>query len=369
MSTGTAEAPTTNGEVTVVENRPQPPARARLVVQDEGPLAFLMDTARFEHMQRIAESMAASSFVPLHLVAEKNGQNWNPLPWKQQLANCFLVVNQSMRWGCDPFMVAAETYVVANKLGYQGKLVAAIVNTRAKLAAPLATIYNSGKGDDLAGVIFGSRTAITKDAFPPLKEYAATESGDAYTDLMAMGVLCIRITVGQAKTDNKMWKSDPQQKLFYSGATKWARRHAPETLQGIQTDDDVDHIVATEARRIPDTTPAITQEFATKSDSLAARLEAQNKLNENRGEESQVVPGAGEESQVEPKGLSQSTIIERLKARVEVAMDAEALRKIDQDAEAIEDKAAKQDIVVRVGKRRTEILAMKEKNSGKLPGT
>jgi len=48
----------------------------------------------------------------------------------------------------------------------------------------------------------------------------------------------VKVSVGQAKNDNQMWKKDPEQKLAYTGATKWARRWCPEILLGILIDDD-----------------------------------------------------------------------------------------------------------------------------------
>lgn len=240
--TATTTAPASNGAgATTTLTAPKP---EKLVVHDSGPAAYLFDTARFEHCYRIATAMAKASLIPEHLtmVGPKNAKR--ELPFDAIVGNCFMIVNQAVRWGMDPFALPAETYVVGNKLGFQGKLVAAVINARAGLSAPLSVIYNSGKNDDLAAVVFGSRSAVPREAWPLLKKYAKDESGEAYADLMEMGVLCIRVSVGQAKTDNPMWKSDPQQKLFYTGSTKWARRHAPEIILGVLTDDDMERMNA-----------------------------------------------------------------------------------------------------------------------------
>src|SRR5690242_1685779 len=104
------------------------PKREIRVVEDNSTLAHLMDTAKFEHCYRIAEAMSRASLIPRHL---KGGTP------QETAANCFLVVNQALRWHMDPFAVAPETYEVGGKLGYQGKLVAAVINTRAGLADKL----------------------------------------------------------------------------------------------------------------------------------------------------------------------------------------------------------------------------------------
>lgn len=188
--------------------------RERLVVIDKGPLANLFDTARFEHMHRIASVMAGASLIPDHMWKDKTG----PLEPAMVLANCFLVVNQAVRWGMDPFAVVPETYVVGGKLGFQGKLVAAVVNSRAAIKDSLSYSFSGTKGKDdftvtVSGTFEGEDTPRT-----------------------------VTLSVGEAKTDNKMWTRDPEQKLIYSGATRWARRHCPEVILGVLTDDDAERM-------------------------------------------------------------------------------------------------------------------------------
>lgn len=193
----------------------------RMVVHDEGPLAYLFDTAKFDHMYRIAQILARASLIPEHLKAKPRTDITDPkLRWEteqlQTTANCLLVVNQSVRWGFDPFAVAPETYVVKGKLGFQGKLVAAVINARAGLKEPLNYTF-TGAGLDREVTVHGWC------------------SGEAQERTITM-------TVRQGKTDNDMWTKDPDQKLCYSGATKWARRHRPEIMLGVLTDDDLERM-------------------------------------------------------------------------------------------------------------------------------
>ncbi len=198
--------PGTNG----IQQQQQPQAiRPMRLVEDNGPLAYLFDTARFEHMQRIAKMLAHATLTPAHLKGETA---------EQALANCFRVANQAVRWGVDPFAVCDETYVVRGKLGYQGKLVAAIVNTRAGLRGRLTYSY-TGQGD--------GRTITVSGTFDNETEPRTVE-----------------LSVGQAKTENQMWKKDPDQKLVYSAVTKWARKHCPEVLMGVLTEDDLERMPA-----------------------------------------------------------------------------------------------------------------------------
>jgi hypothetical protein len=168
---------------------------------------YLMDTARFDQAQRVAMTMAQSSITPKHLKG-------STLP--ETAANCFRVVNQALRWGMDPFGVMDETYVISGKLGFQGKLVAAVVNTRAGLKGRLNATYD-GAGDARRVTISGTFQGETEP-----RE--------------------IQWTVGQGKTANEQWKKNPDQKLFYSGVAIWARRWCPEVILGVSTLEDLETI-------------------------------------------------------------------------------------------------------------------------------
>lgn len=216
MSTGTTELVTQNGQA---DGKPVTlPARQIRVVEDDGINACLLDTARFEHMQRIATVMANCALIPEHLLGKmKKGEETKWFPKEQVVGNCFLIVNQALRWGFDPFAVAAETYVVSGKLGFQGKLISALVNSRANLKHRLRYTYNDAKGDALEITVTGH----------------FSDEDEPRT---------ITMTVGQGRTTNDMWVKDPYQKLYYSAVTKWARRHCPEIIMGVFTDDDLDRI-------------------------------------------------------------------------------------------------------------------------------
>lgn len=199
---------------------PQPKREVK-VVHDDGPLAHIFDTARFEQLQRVAAILAAGSLTPSHLVVTymKDGQKL--VDETATKANCFRVANQAIRWGFDPFAVADASYVVGGKLGYEGKLVAAVINARAGVVRPLR-YEHSGSGDGRKVLVIGRLQGEDEDR-------------------------TVELTVGQAKTKNDMWTKDPDQKLCYSGAIRWARRHKPEVIMGVLTDDDLDRIGAKDA--------------------------------------------------------------------------------------------------------------------------
>lgn len=347
MTTAVAEAPTTNGhDVNGSQDAQQQLARQQAtpreirVVHDESELSYLLDTARFEHMWRIAEAMALASVLPDHLRMDPKTKQ--ELPPKRITANCLLIVNQSMRWRFDPFAVAAESYVVGGKLGYQGKLIAAVVHTRSNIKGRLKATYNSARGDALEVTISGTFTDEDE-------------------------VRTITMTVGEGKTSNGMWTKDPQQKLWYSGVTKWARRHCPEVVMGVLTDDDIDRIVDSEARTITRGIEGPSKEYGSKSDEIADRLAGRF---QDRDEGSQVTnANSGEESQVEPEVISQEKVIAVLERRIAAAQSGLAIKGIEKDAEIIEDEPARLDIYAKCKARREALNAGPGRKDGTLPGT
>lgn len=254
MSEGNGVAVLDPPKTIVKSNGNVQPQRQIRVVEDEGPNACLLDTARFEHMQRIATIMAKAALLPEHLLGFKNGQKFEYYPDEKILGNCFLIVNQALRWGLDPFAVAAETYVVSGKLGFQGKLIAALVNARANLKRRLWYTFD-GKGDALAVTVNGHFEGEDEPR-------------------------TITLSVAQGRTNNSMWTKDPHQKLIYSGVTKWARRHCPEILLGVFTDDDLDRIKERETA-IP-TKPQTVNELIT-----AANISVQSESEDQKQEESE----------------------------------------------------------------------------------
>ena len=188
-------------------------------MHDDSEYAYLFDTAKFEQTYRLARAMAASSLTPKHLREDKGG----PFEIETVAANCFQVINQAMCWGFNPFALMKESYVVAGNLGWQGKVVAAVINARAGLKNNLAFEFNDKKGDDRMVTVIGTLRGEQEPR-------------------------TVTLTVGQAKTSNDIWLKDPEQKLCYSGAIKWARRHCPEVALGVLTDDDIDKIVASQAK-------------------------------------------------------------------------------------------------------------------------
>ena len=187
------------------------------VVTDTGPLGYIWDTARFEHMYRIAEAM--SWHRSFRIIFGADGSIKRNLRNSPRLKSKAIVSGSSTKrfdGDIDPFAIVDETYVTGGKLAYQGKVIAAIVNTRAPLKERIKYAYSGTRGKD---------------------DYTITVSGTFEGETEPREAT---LSVGQAKTQNQMWHKDPEQKLVYSGIIRWARRWTPDLILGVLTDDDIE---------------------------------------------------------------------------------------------------------------------------------
>ncbi len=111
----------------------QPQRREIVTVHDKIPL---FDTVVFEHMSRVAKSMARSSFLPEHLrvYRDGNGQIVKPadgqFDYEGTVGNCLAILNTARAWDMDPMAVAECTSLINGKRCYEGKILAALIDTK-----------------------------------------------------------------------------------------------------------------------------------------------------------------------------------------------------------------------------------------------
>lgn len=148
---------------------------------------------------RLAKAMSAARMVPAHL--------------QESPGDCLMVIEQAMRWQMSPFAVAQATSLVKGKMCFEGKLVAAAIQTSGILDGRLSYDFK-GEGDARAvictGLIRGEKKART-----------------------------VEVGLSEARTDNLWWKKTPDQMLTYHAARVWARRHAPEVMLGVYAPEEM----------------------------------------------------------------------------------------------------------------------------------
>ncbi len=157
-----------------------------------------MVPANLDQAMRLAQMMSEGGLVPDHL--------------RSSPANCLMVIEQSGRWGMSPFAVAQCTSVISGKLMFEGKLVAAAINSSGILSRRLNYKYE-GEG----------------------KARTVTVSGQVKGENEVREVTVKLIEVA---TNNKVWEKQPDQQLSYAGARIWARRHAPEAMLGVYVPEE-----------------------------------------------------------------------------------------------------------------------------------
>jgi hypothetical protein len=141
---------------------------------------------------RLAKAMSTIPELPKHL--------------HDSVGTCLMVVDQAMRWRMSPFAVAQHSFNIGGKMGYEGKIMAAAVESTGAIVGGFDYKW-AGAGDD--------RTITV----------SATRAGESEPRTMT-------IRLGDVKTTNEMWKKQPDQQLVYSGCRNWARRWTPAALLG-----------------------------------------------------------------------------------------------------------------------------------------
>lgn len=147
---------------------------------------------------RLAEMMATGKLVPQHL--------------QRQPGDCLMVIEQAMRWGMSPFAVAQSTSVISGKLMFEGKLVAAALQSSGILSGRINYEFE-GEGETRAVVV------------------SATLRGESEPRSM-------RVALKEVRTTNQMWTKQPDQQLVYSANRAWARRFAPEVMLGVYSPEE-----------------------------------------------------------------------------------------------------------------------------------
>jgi len=132
----------------------------------------------------------------------------------------FAITDMAMRWGISPFQMSHKVYTVKDKSGverlaYEAQLVNSVIQSRAPIQGRLKITY-AGEGP--------SRTC-TVSALPIGEDEPVT-----YTSP----------TLAKAKRRSPLWNDDPDQQLAYYSQRAFARRHFPDILMGVYTEDEIE---------------------------------------------------------------------------------------------------------------------------------
>ena len=164
-----------------------------------GPLAF----SSMDQVMEFAKLMAIGKVaVPAFLRA-------NP-------GACLAVAVQALEWGMSPFAVANKAYSVNDRLAYESQMLNAVILKRAPIKGRFQVDY-TGEGTTRKCTV----SATLNDDDATVVSYTSP-------------------AIGQITTKNSpLWKSDPDQQLFYFASRSLCRRHFPDVLLGVYAREEV----------------------------------------------------------------------------------------------------------------------------------
>lgn len=186
-------------------------------VHDSSEFANLLDSSKFGQLQRVASIFAASQLVPAH--------------YQNNLPNCFIALQMSMRLGTDPFMFMQNTHVVHGRPGMEAKLAIALINSSGLFKDSLDYEIEGGEDASKDGYrvrCFATRASTGKVVYGPWIDWSIVkkERWDS--------------------KDGSKWKTIPALMFQYRAATWFGRLHCPERLMGMQTRDEVEDVAPLE---------------------------------------------------------------------------------------------------------------------------
>jgi len=187
----------------------------KLVSVDDSSFSSLMDTARFDHLWRVANLFSKSDLVPSH--------------YKNKPENCMITCQMAMRLSLEPLMLMQNTYIVHGRPGMEGKLVIALVNTRGPFTGPIEWEF-----DDEENPKRCTAFAIHKVTNKVCKATITWKMVEAE---------------GWSKKEGSKWLTLPAQMFRYRSAVFLARAYCPEVTFGFPTVQELQDIGETERKR------------------------------------------------------------------------------------------------------------------------
>lgn len=242
-----------------MKNLPAPttvPQGQKLVVSSNDPITGLLwDTAKFEHMQRVASMFANSGMVPDM--------------FKKNPAACAVGLQLAAQLQVSPFMLFQKMYVIGGRPAIEAQLAIAVANQRDVFTAPIEYVFTGENKDRTRSCT--AKATLTKSK----KEVSMTVDWELVQ------------SEGWDKKSGSKWKTMPDQMFRYRSALWLIRTYVPEVLFGMYSKEELDDM------QVIDITPKKTQ-----ADPLAAALRGESDVQMGSEPEN---PPQETETMVEPE--------------------------------------------------------------------
>lgn len=159
----------------------------------------------FEHAQRVAKMLTASSLVPT--------------AYQNNIPNTMIALEMSNRVGASPLMVMQNLHVIQGRPSWSSPFIIAALNSCGRFS-PLR-FQKSGAGDDYGFEAWANDIATGDRLEGPKVDWKMVKEEGWY-----------------AKPGSK-WKTMPELMFRYRAAAFFGRLYAPDILMGMHTADEV----------------------------------------------------------------------------------------------------------------------------------
>lgn len=180
-------------------------------------LIALADDQRWRAMNRSADVMA-QSIVGQHLM----GTDYNATKM-----NCMCVVLVADQFGWNPITLAAEAYVVKNKVSYSAKTLYAMLRKHPDLIGSLSRLVEWEMPDGSFSEKPGNNDKMRMTVWGRIKGDDEDRSITCWYKLAAKG------------GNSPLWTKDPITQLWYYSSRVWSRTWMPDAAQGLYTSDEL----------------------------------------------------------------------------------------------------------------------------------
>lgn len=240
-------------------------------------LQIMLNPTLFERAQSMARFMSqAEGFLPKHLIGKP--------------AACFAVLTRSITWKLDPYAVAQSTFQIpgSDKVGYEGKLVAAILENSGKLIGGVKHEH-FGEWSKVMGKFHIGQSRGGKDVAIP---------DWTREDAKGLGIIIRAMVKGEPgqpaeersseflleqayPLNSPLWATDPKTQIFYAAVRRFANTVATGLLMGVPWEGDTDygpvieHVPSREPQRGDFAKPAEAKPADAKAPEKAAEDEVQ----------------------------------------------------------------------------------------------
>jgi hypothetical protein len=178
-----------------------------LVVQDDGEYKNILDTARFNHLWRVAKTFAASQMVPEIFRNDPN--------------SCMVALQMAFRLKVDPMMFLQKSYVIKGRPGIEATLAVALANTHGPFTGPIQYKWSGEKDkDDWTCTAYATHSETNELCEMPL-------------DLKTVKA------EGWYEKGGSKWKTMPRLMFMYRSAMWLIRAFCPEVILGLHSIDEL----------------------------------------------------------------------------------------------------------------------------------